>query len=294
MHNILVTGADGQLGSEIRTLASNYNNFNFIFTDVNNLDITNINDVEEFFTSHPIDYTINCAAYTAVDKAETNQETANSINVTGVKNLVALSQKYSSKLIHISTDYVFDGNNHKPYVETDITNPVSVYGKTKLEAEQIILNSTIKSIIIRTSWLYSSYGNNFVKTMMRLGSERDELNVIFDQVGTPTYAFDLAKTILEIIVLSAKDNNNFKQGIYHFSNQGVCSWYDFAIEIMKFSNINCKINPIESKDYPTPAKRPFYSVLNKSKIENTFNISIPYWKNSLSQCVKKLSVHSSI
>ena len=245
MHNILVTGADGQLGSEIRTLASNYNNFNFIFTDVNNLDITNINDVEEFFTSHPIDYTINCAAYTAVDKAETNQETANSINVTGVKNLVTLSQKYSSKLIHISTDYVFDGNN-------------------------------------------------FVKTMMRLGSERDELNVIFDQVGTPTYAFDLAKTILEIIVLSAKDNNNFKQGIYHFSNQGVCSWYDFAIEIMKFSNINCKINPIESKDYPTPAKRPFYSVLNKSKIENTFNISIPYWKNSLSQCVKKLSVHSSI
>lgn len=284
--NILVTGANGQLGSEIRNLASNYNNF--IFTDVNNLDITNINDVEIFFASHPIDYIINCAAYTAVDKAESNYNSANLINVIGVKNLVALSQKYSLKLIHISTDYVFDGTNHKPYVETDATNPGSVYGKTKLEAEKIILNSAIKSIIIRTSWLYSSFGNNFVKTMIRLGSEKNELNVIFDQVGTPTYAFDLAKTILDIINQSTKNKNTFSQGIYHFSNQGVCSWYDFAIEIMELANINCKINPIESKDYPTPAKRPFYSVLNKSKIQNTFNISIPYWKDSLRQCIKKI------
>ena len=288
MQNILVTGADGQLGSEIRNLASNYNNFNFIFTDVNNLDITNINDVEKFFVSHPIDYIVNCAAYTAVDKAETNQNSANLINVIGVKNLVSLSQKYSSKLIHISTDYVFDGTNHKPYVETDVTNPVSVYGKTKLDAEKIIINSSINAIIIRTSWLYSSYGNNFVKTMIKLGSERNELNVIFDQIGTPTYAFDLGKTILDIIAQSTENKNKFSQGIYHFSNQGVCSWYDFAIEIMKLANINCKINPIESKNYPTPAKRPFYSVLNKSKIQNTFNISIPYWKDSLRQCVKKI------
>lgn len=294
MQNILVTGANGQLGSEIRNLASNYNNLNFIFTDVNNLDITNINDVEIFFASHPIDYIINCAAYTAVDKAETNQEAANLINVIGVKNLVVLSQKYSSKLIHISTDYVFDGTNHKPYVETDATNPTSIYGKTKLESEKIILNSSINAIIIRTSWLYSSFGNNFVKTMIKLGSERKEINVIFDQIGTPTYAFDLGKAILDIIEQSTQDNNEFLQGIYHFSNHGVCSWYDFAIEIMKTANINCRINPIESKDYPTPAKRPFYSVLNKSKIENTFNISVPYWKDSLSQCVKKLIVHSSI
>ena len=288
MQNILVTGADGQLGSEIRNLALNYNNFNFIFTDVNNLDITNINDVEKFFASHPIDYIVNCAAYTAVDKAETNQKSANLINVIGVKTLVALSQKYSSKLIHISTDYVFDGTNHKPYVETDVTNPVSVYGKTKLDAEKIIINSSINAIIIRTSWLYSSYGNNFVKTMIKLGSERNELNVIFDQIGTPTYALDLGKTILDIIAQSTENENKFSQGIYHFSNQGVCSWYDFAIEIMKLANINCKINPIESKNYPTPAKRPFYSVLNKSKIQNTFNISIPYWKDSLRQCVKKI------
>ncbi len=288
MQNILVTGADGQLGNEIRNLASNYNNLNFIFTDVNNLDITNINDVEEFFTSQPIDYIINCAAYTAVDKAESNYNSANLINVTGVKNLVALSKKYSTKLIHISTDYVFDGTNHKPYVETDATNPDSVYGKTKLEAEKIILNSAINAIIIRTSWLYSSFGNNFVKTMIRLGSERNELNVIFDQIGTPTYAFDLGKAILDIVEQSTQNNIKFSQGIYHFSNHGVCSWYDFAIEIMKLANINCKINPIESKDYPTPAKRPFYSVLNKSKIQNTFNISIPYWKDSLRQCIKKI------
>ncbi len=288
MQNILVTGADGQLGSEIRNLASNYNNFNFIFTDVKNLDITNINDVEEFFAHHPIDYIINCAAYTAVDKAESNYDSANLINVIGVKNLVALSEKYSSKLIHISTDYVFDGTNHKPYVETDATNPASVYGKTKLEAEKIILNSSINAIIIRTSWLYSSFGNNFVKTMIKLGSERKELNVIFDQIGTPTYAFDLGKAILDIVEQSTQNNNKFSQGIYHFSNHGVCSWYDFAIEIMELANINCRINPIESKDYPTPAKRPFYSVLNKSKIQNTFNISIPYWKDSLKQCIKKI------
>ena len=288
MQNILVTGADGQLGNEIRNLAANYHNFNFIFTDVNNLSITNINDVEVFFTSHPIDYVINCAAYTAVDKAESNHDSASLINVTGVKNLVALSQKYSSKLIHISTDYVFDGTNHKPYVETDDTNPQSVYGKTKLEAEKIVINSSINAIIIRTSWLYSSFGNNFVKTMIKLGSERKELNVIYDQIGTPTYAFDLGKTILDIIAQSTQNNNKLIQGIYHFSNQGVCSWYDFAIEIMKIANINCKINPIESKDYPTPAKRPYYSILNKSKIQNTFNISIPYWKDSLRQCIKKI------
>ncbi|MBE9467369.1 MAG: dTDP-4-dehydrorhamnose reductase [Bacteroidetes bacterium] len=288
MHNILVTGADGQLGNELRNIALNYKKFNFIFTDVKNLDITNINDVELFFESHPIDYIINCAAYTAVDKAETNEDAANKINVIGVKNLVALSQKYSSKLVHISTDYVFDGTNFKPYVESDATNPVSVYGKTKLEAEKAIRSSAIEAIIIRTSWLYSSFGNNFVKTMIKLGTERDELNVIFDQVGTPTYAYDLAKTILDIINQSTENDSVFSQDIYHFSNHGVCSWYDFAKAIMELSKINCKINAIESKDYPTPATRPFYSVLNKSKIQNTFNILIPFWRDSLSQCIKKI------
>lgn len=278
---ILVTGSYGQLGSEIKELSSDYKKLKFLFTDVDTLDITNLKSLENFFNENPIDFVINCAGYTNVDKAETDKDAAYLINVSAVKYLAELTNKKSAGLIHISTDYVFDGTGNEPYKEDDATNPTSVYGKTKLQGELEILNTVKNSIIIRTSWLYSSYGNNFVKTMLRLGKERNELNVVSDQTGSPTYAKDLAKVILDIINNSSDNSGNFISGIYHYSNEGVCSWYDFAIEIFKIANITCKINPIGTKDFPTPAKRPFYSVLNKSKIKSTFGITIPHWKDSL-------------
>ncbi len=281
MFNVLITGSNGQLGSEIQSLRSDYP-YNFFFTDRDSLDITNYEDIKQFCQKNNIQAIINCAAYTAVDKAETDSENADKINHLAVKNLALTCKEQNIKLIHISTDYVFDGRNHKPYNEDDETDPNGVYGKTKLDGEKALIEINPQdSIIIRTSWVYSSYGANFVKTMLRLGKEKESLGVIFDQVGTPTYAKDLAKAILDIL----PNIKNEKVEIYHYSNEGVLSWYDFAKEIMRMAKLDCKIDPIETKDYPTPAKRPHYSLLNKSKIKDTFSITIPFWKDSLDQCL---------
>jgi dTDP-4-dehydrorhamnose reductase len=282
--NILITGSNGQLGSEIKELSLNYP-YNFFFTDRTNINITNKEEIKSFCKDNNIDVIINCAAYTAVDKAESDEKNADTVNRKAVKKLALVAKELDIKLIHISTDYVFDGRNFKPYCEEFQTNPQGVYGKTKLEGEKELINiNPENSIIIRTSWVYSFYGNNFVKTMLRLGKEKESLGVIFDQVGTPTYAKDLAKTILDII----PKIDNKKTEIYHYSNEGVLSWYDFAKEIMKMSKLSCKINPIETYQYPTPAKRPHYSLLNKAKIKKEFNIEIPYWKDGLDDCLKRL------
>ena len=283
-YNILVTGSNGQVGSEIKELSSNYN-YNFFFTTRDDIDITSKDSIKEFCQTNSINVIINCAAYTAVDKAESDMENADLVNRKAVKKLSIVAKELNIKLIHISTDYVFDGKNFKPYVEEFQTNPQSVYGKTKLDGENEIRDiNPLNSIIIRTSWVYSYYGNNFVKTMLRLGKEKEELGVIFDQIGTPTYAAHLAKTILDII----PQIENSKVEIYNYSNEGVLSWYDFAKEIMKMAKLNCKINPIETYQYPTPAKRPHFSLLNKSKIKQKFNIEIPYWKDGLDDCLKRL------
>jgi len=286
--NILVTGSNGQLGSEIKDLEANFTNFNFFFMDLPELDICNSSQLNIFVNDNNINTVINCAAYTAVDKAEEDAEIAEQVNSMGVSNLVKALQTVNGKLIHISTDYVFDGNHFLPYKESDSVSPIGVYGETKRAGELSVLNSDIDSIVIRTSWLYSSYGNNFVKTMLRLGNEKENLGVIFDQVGTPTYARDLAKTCLEILtgVNSAKISKN--GSLYHYSNEGVVSWYDFAISIMELGGENCKVKPIQTKDYPTLAKRPHYSVLNKSKIKTDFDIEIPYWRDSLKDCIEKI------
>ena len=284
MHKILVTGKNGQLGSELMLLCQAYSG-TFFFTDRETLDITGKETLEDYIESNDINVIINTAAYTAVDKAEEEPDLADKINHKAVELLASISKKKNITLVHISTDYVFDGENHRPYVESDPVLPQGVYGETKLKGEVALQKISPKnSIIIRTSWVYSSFGVNFVKTMLRLGKERDELGVIFDQVGTPTYAKDLARTILEIL---PKINNESVE-IYHYSNEGVLSWYDFAKSIMSLSDIACKINPIETNAYPTPASRPHYSLLNKTKIKGTFNIHIPYWKDSLEICLNEL------
>ena len=283
-YNILVTGSNGQVGSEIKELSSNYN-YNFFFTTRDDIDITSKESIKEFCQTNSINVIINCAAYTAVDKAQSDIENADLVNRKAVKKLSIVAKELNIKLIHISTDYVFDGKNFKPYVEEFQTNPQSIYGKTKLDGENEIRDiNPLNSIIIRTSWVYSYYGNNFVKTMLRLGKEKEELGVIFDQIGTPTYAKDLAKIILDIV----PQIDNQKVEIYNYSNEGVLSWYDFAKEIMKMAKLNCKINPIETYQYPTPAKRPHFSLLNKNKIKSTFNIEIPYWKDGLDDCLRRL------
>ena len=284
IYNVLVTGSSGQVGNEIKAISSDYS-YNFFFTDRNNIDITSKDSIKEFCKTNNINVIINCAAYTAVDKAQSDEINADLINRKAVKKLALVSQELNIKLIHISTDYVFDGKNFKPYCEEFQTNPQSIYGKTKLDGENEMRDINPKnSIIIRTSWIYSYYGNNFVKTMLRLGKEKEELGVIFDQVGTPTYAKDLALAILNII----PQIENHKVEIYNYSNEGVLSWYDFAKEIMKMAKLNCKINPIETYQYPTPAKRPHFSLLNKSKIKSKFNLEIPYWKDGLDDCLKRL------
>lgn len=284
MLNILITGSTGQVGSELKKLSKEYE-YNFFFTTRDSFDITKKDELKTFIESNNIDVIINCAAYTAVDKAEDDYENADLINRKAVKKLATISNKKNIKLIHISTDYVFDGKNFKPYTEANQTNPNSIYGETKLNGElEMIKVNPENSIIIRTSWVYSSFGNNFVKTMIKLGKSKDKLGVIFDQVGTPTYAKDLAKTILDILPSIKND----KVEIYNYSNEGVLSWYDFAKEIMKMAKISCKINPIETYQYPTPAARPHYSLLNKSKIKKEFNIDIPFWKDSLAECLNVL------
>jgi dTDP-4-dehydrorhamnose reductase len=285
---VLITGSNGQLGSEINDLAVNYKNVECIFKDLPELDICNINALETFITDHQITAVINCAAYTSVDKAEEDANTAELVNSIGVSNIINAMLKVNGKLIHISTDYVFDGKSYIPYTELDSVNPNGVYGLTKRSGELAVIRSSIDAIIIRTSWLYSAYGNNFVKTMLRLGNEKDEIGVILDQIGTPTYARDLAKVCLEIISKPASEQISKNGSVYHYSNYGVASWYDFAIAIMELGNINCKVNPIQTKDYPTLAKRPQYSVLNKSEIKIDFKIEIPYWRDSLKDCIEKI------
>lgn len=286
--NVLVTGANGQLGLEIKDCNHHFKTLNFIYADLPELDICDIDAVNIFVLENNIKAIINCAAYTAVDKAEGDAENARKVNAKGVSNLVKAMEKVKGKLIHISTDYVFDGTKPLPYDEEDTVSPIGVYGKTKREGELAVINSTLEGIVIRTSWLYSAYGKNFVKTMIRLGSEKEKLNVIFDQIGTPTFAGDLANTCLTI--LSNEHRRIDKSGkLYHFSNEGVSSWYDFAIAIMDLCKIDCKVKPIETKDYDTLAQRPHYSVLNKTKIKKDFNITIPYWRDSLNKCIEKFN-----
>ena len=285
---ILVTGAYGQLGNEIKSLISKYPDWQFLFTDIDSLDITDEGSLKNYFQQNKPGFVINCAAYTAVDKAETDIETARKVNALAPKLLADIAKRNGAKFIHISTDYVFDGEIFAPYTEDDKVNPQSVYGQTKLQGEKNCIEENNESIIIRTSWLYSSFGSNFVKTMLRLGSERDNLNVVFDQVGTPTYAADLANSILIIISDSEKNSKNFVPGIYHYSNEGVASWFDFAKAIFEISGVKCNVSPVRSVEFPTPAKRPSYSVLDKSKIKNTFGIAIPYWRESLKRCIERL------
>ena len=273
----LVVGANGQLGSELRLLLKD----KAVYVDKDELDITDKDAVDTFVKNGKFEAIINCAAYTAVDKAESDEQLAELINVIGPKNLAMTGVP----LIHISTDYVFDGTNCKPYVETDMPNPQTVYGRTKLAGEKAVLDNADTAIVIRTAWLYSTFGNNFVKTMRKLGAERDCLNVVFDQVGTPTYAGDLAKVIVEIL---PQMKSGMKE-VYHFSNEGVCSWYDFALAVMAQSDLDCNVLPIESREYPTPAKRPHYSVLNKAKIKRDFGIKINNWAVSLAECVEKMN-----
>jgi dTDP-4-dehydrorhamnose reductase len=283
--SILITGVTGQLGNELRDLSVLYTDDTFTFIGRSVLDFSNTENIRSYFKDKTFDVIINCAAYTAVDKAELEQKLARDLNTTVPETLAHIAKEKSISLIHISTDYVFDGRNFKPYLETDDTHPQGVYGQTKLDGELAVLAiNPAKSLIIRTSWVYSSFGNNFVKTMLRLGKERDELGVIFDQVGTPTSARDLARGIMSIIqhpILKVQKATE----IYHFSNEGVCSWYDFAKAIFELSDIACNVKPIETKDYPTPAKRPHYSLLNKAKIKKTFDITIPYWRDSLQECL---------
>lgn len=272
---LLITGAKGQLGTELSKLFPDS-----LHVDLSELDITDAQAVRGFVHEHRVDTIINGAAYTAVDHAEDEPELARKINVDGVRNLA----QTAATLIHISTDYVFDGMQYRPYVESDPTSPTSIYGKTKLEGEQVAMEFARTALVLRTSWLYSPYGNNFVKTMRRLGAERDVLNVVADQVGTPTSARSLAQAIAHLlpqITLGTRE-------LYHYSNEGVCSWYDFACEVMKESGLSCSVQAIESKDYPTKAARPFYSVLNKARIKTEFSLAIPHWQDELQACINEL------
>ncbi|MBR5688160.1 MAG: dTDP-4-dehydrorhamnose reductase [Prevotella sp.] len=279
--NILITGCNGQLGSEIRQLESQFPQHYFFNTDVEELDITNQLAVEDFIARNEIEGVVNCAAYTAVDKAESAKELCTSLNMVAPAYLAAAVQKRNGWMIHISTDYVFNGTKHTPYVETDTPSPDSVYGSTKLAGELGVSKFCNRSMIIRTAWLYSAYGNNFVKTMIRLGKERSELGVIFDQIGTPTYARDLA-----VMIMTAIDKG-VTPGVFHFSNEGVISWYDFTKAIHRLAGVKgCNVKPLHTSEYPTAARRPAYSVLDKTKIKVTYGVTIPYWEDSLAECIK--------
>lgn len=281
--NILVTGCNGQLGNEIQLLEKGNGKHVFFNTDVNELDITDENAINAFVDANNIDGIINCAAYTAVDKAESNEALCHTLNATAPGYLAAAMGKRGGWMVQVSTDYVFDGTKHTPYSETDPTCPDSVYGRTKLEGEQLVRQHCERAMIVRTAWLYSIFGNNFVKTMIRLGKEKTELGVIFDQIGTPTYARDLAVAIMTAV------EKGIIPGIYHFSNEGVTSWYDFTKAIHRIAGISgCHVRPIHTEEYPTPARRPHYSVLDKTKIKATYNIEVPYWEESLVECISKL------
>ena len=283
MNKILVTGAHGQLGTELNFLSSLLESDSFTFVDQNNLDITDAVAVNEFISTGNYSAIINCAAYTAVDKAETEKEIAFKVNADGAGNLAKAAKQFHAKFIHFSTDFIFDGTGLVPYTENDKPDPLSVYGASKLAGEERVLADNSAAIIIRTSWVYSSFGNNFVKTILKLCKEREHLNVIFDQIGTPTYARDLAGVVLHII-----QQKEWKPGIYNYSNEGVASWYDFAVAIRDMAVLKTKILPIETSQYPTPAVRPKYSVLNKKKIKEIFALEIPHWRESLEKCMKLL------
>ena len=289
---VLITGSNGQLGSEIKELASDYKNLECVFKDLPELDICDAEVLNTFIIDQHINAVINCAGYTAVDKAEEEALIAQKVNSEGVLNLANALKKVDGKLIHISTDYVFDGNHSQPYKESDPVSPIGVYGQTKRAGELAVLNGSIDAIVIRTSWLYSKYGNNFVKTMLRLGNEKKSLQVVSDQKGTPTFAKDLAKTCLDILSDASSTKISKKGSLYHYSNEGVTSWYNFATAIMEIGNIDCKVIPIETKDYPTQARRPMYSVLDKSKIKSDFKLTIPHWRDSLANCIKKINHNS--
>ena len=281
--NILLTGCNGQLGNEIQLLEKDYGQHRFFNTDVAELDITNQLAVADFVGRNEIDGIINCAAYTAVDKAEDNKELCTTLNTVAPAYLAAAVEKRGGWIVQVSTDYVFNGKAHKPYVETDTPSPDSVYGSTKLAGELGVQKFCKRAMVIRTAWLYSAFGNNFVKTMIRLGKEREELGVVFDQIGTPTYAGDLAKAIMTAV------EKGIKPGVYHFSNEGVTSWYDFTKAIHRIAGITtCKVRPIHTSEYPTPANRPHFSVLDKTKIKETYDMEIPYWEESLHKCIEKL------
>ena len=284
MINILVTGSNGQLGNELRKLQSVSTDYSFVFTDIAELDITNPEAIETIMKAVNIAIIINCAAYTAVDKAEADSGMAYRINADAPGYLAAAAFKFNALLVHVSTDYVFSGEGFRPYTENQPTDPRSIYGMSKLKGEMAVIKSGCRHIIIRTSWLYSAFGNNFIKTVRKYGRERGHLNMIYDQIGTPTHAADLAQTIMAII----PQCNEPKNSIYHYSNEGVCSWYDFALEILDQSGIKCTVAPINTEEYPLPAVRPFYSVLNKGKIKKEFNITIPHWKESLTRCLEEL------
>lgn len=282
MINVLVTGGNGQLAQCIKDVAHLAADLHIIYTDYEDLDITDLNAVKTFFKNNLVDYCINCAAYTAVDKAESNPEMAHTVNTIGVENLARVCNSFKSTLIHISTDFVFDGVKSSMYTEQDAVNPESVYGKTKRDGEILIEHHLAAYFILRTSWLYSEHGNNFMKTMIKLSQEKEQLQVVVDQVGTPTYATDLAAVILQIVSSKTK-----QYGLYHYSNEGVASWYDFAKAIFEEIQSGIKLVPIKSVAYPTPAKRPAFSVLDKSKIKNILQIDIPYWRDSLRTALSK-------
>lgn len=281
--NILVTGAKGQLGLSLQKIITTQTCYNFFFTDKDEADITNESALSDLFKTKEFYAVLHFAAYTAVDKAESETSLCKAINTDATATIARLCETYSTKLLVISTDFVFDGSKTTPYLPSDKPNPLSVYGKTKYEGEQMALQNCKHCLVIRTSWLYSEYGNNFVKTMLRLGSERKELGVVFDQTGTPCYASDLAKVVLLCL------DKDFEGQILHFSNEGVCSWYDFAKKIMRLGGIDCKVKPIRSEDYPTAAQRPAYSVLDKSDIKQLLGIEIPHWEESLEYCIKQLN-----
>lgn len=283
---ILVTGANGQLGQELQILAPGFADYKFLFTTKDELDIIHPVETAAYFSNHSIDFCINCAAYTAVDKAESEKESAFFINAYAVACIADICHKNKTQLIHISTDYVFDGTASQPYKESDKTNPVSVYGKSKMHGEELALRNEPSAIIIRTSWLYSSFKNNFVKTMLRLMKEKESINVVNDQFGSPTYAADLAAAILHIIASGTSKENH---GIYHYTNAGFITWYEFALAIKKLKGSTCVVNPITTAEYPTAAKRPGYSVLDTTKIKEIFGLVIPEWEEGLKRCLEKLA-----
>lgn len=287
---ILITGSDGQLGSELNEMRENLPGAKFIFTDIDTLDITDFNKLNSVINREKPRYILNCAGYTAVDKAETNEDRANQINGTAVSNIVKAISETDCRLIHISTDFVFDGNSKIPYTETDIPSPISKYGLSKLLGEKEALKNA-NSMVIRTSWLYSTFGSNFVKTVLKLAGKMDEVKIVDDQTGTPTYAYDLAATLIEIIRKAESGEDIFRPGIFHYSNLGEATWYQFATEIINIKKLNTKITPIPTSGYPLPAERPVYSVMSKDKILKSYSLIIPHWKESLALCLNKISVN---